>query len=122
MCSTSQNERSIYRAQRADLSLQPPAASSLLNRRLNRFEFKVNDQMNKIHIPDFSEFPVGTRFVIYEFDVPLAQVPQEEKSVWINWFGGKPKPYDAGSLTVSNNWTAESFEEWIGIVRDSMTL
>jgi len=64
-----------------------------------------------------SDFPPGTEFVIKEFDVPLVRVPGQG---WFNWFGGTPNPYDARSLRVDNNWPAESFEEWVGVVKASL--
>lgn len=68
---------------------------------------------------DESDFPPGTRFVIKEFDIPLVQIPRGDKSEWMNWFGGTPRPYDVKSLTVDNNWEAESFHEWASIVAAS---
>ena len=68
--------------------------------------------------PRASDFPSGTRFVIKEFDVPLAYVPGKG---WFNWFGGSPKPYDDTRLRVDNNWPAESFEEWIAVIRDTLS-
>jgi hypothetical protein len=56
-------------------------------------------------------------FVIKEFDVRLAQVPGRG---WLNWFGGTPHPYNPSSLRVDDNWRAESFEEWVGVVRESL--
>ena len=55
--------------------------------------------------------------MIKEFDVPLVLVPG---GGWFNWFGGTPRPYDASSLRVDNNWPAESFEEWVGVVKASL--
>jgi len=69
-------------------------------------------------LPKASDFPPGTEFVIKEFDVPLAHVPGKG---WFNWFGGKPKAYDPKALRVDNNWTADSFEEWLGVVRASVS-
>ncbi len=66
-------------------------------------------------LPQYSDFPPGTEFVIKEFDVPLARVPGQG---WLNWFGGAPRPYDESALRVDNNWPA-SFEEWIEIVKVS---
>lgn len=71
----------------------------------------------KPRLPKISDFPAGTEFVIKEFDVPLARVPGQG---WFNWFGGTPRPYDECSLRVDNNWIAESFEEWIGIIKASL--
>jgi len=68
-------------------------------------------------LPQSSDFPSGTEFVIKEFDVPLVCVPGRG---WFNWFGGTPRPYDPKSLRVDNNWPAESFEEWVGVVEASM--
>lgn len=68
-------------------------------------------------LPKSSDFPAGTEFIIKEFDVPLAMMPGW---VWFNWFGGTPRPYDASSLRVDNNWPAGSFEEWVGVVEASL--
>lgn len=67
-------------------------------------------------LPKASDFPVGTEFVIKEFDVPLSRAPGQG---WFNWFGGTPRPYE-GSLRVDNNWPADSFEEWVAIVEASL--
>ena len=72
---------------------------------------------DKSQLPKISDFPPRTEFVIKEFDVPLVWVPGRG---WFNWFGGTPRPYDESSLRVDNNWHAESFEEWIGIVEASL--
>ena len=68
-------------------------------------------------LPKSSDFPEGTEFVIKEFDVPLVWIPHRG---WFNWFGGTPSPYDPDSLRVDNNRAAESFEEWVGVVRASL--
>lgn len=70
-------------------------------------------------LPKRSDFPAGTEFVIKEFDVPLVCVPGDG---WFNWFGGSPRPYDPGSLRVDNNWSAKSFEEWLEIVANSISV
>ena len=72
---------------------------------------------DEARLPKSSDFPPGTEFVIKEFDVPLVLVPGRG---WFNWFGGEPCPYDASSLRVDNNWPAESFEEWVGVVKASL--
>lgn len=74
-------------------------------------------------IPQPSDFPPGTEFVIKEFDVPLARVPCGERGVrceWFNWFGGTPRPYPVDGLKLGNNWPAASFDEWVALVKDSM--
>lgn len=63
------------------------------------------------------DFPKNTLFYIKEFDIPLAYIPGEG---WFNFFGGKPRKYDVRGLKVDNNWPAESFREWAGILDDSM--
>jgi hypothetical protein len=68
-------------------------------------------------LPTISDFPPGTSFVIKEFDVPLAYVPGKG---WVNWYGGLPTPYDVRALKVDNNWPADSFEQWVAIVKDSI--
>ena len=68
-------------------------------------------------LPKESDFPDGTTFVIKESDVPLAWVPSKG---WVNWFGGLPRPYDPSFLKVDNNRPADSFEEWLQIVKESI--
>ena len=68
-------------------------------------------------LPSRDAFPEGTRFVIKEFDVPLAQVPGQG---WINWYGGHPRPYDVTSLVPGNHWDAGSFDEWLALIRGSL--
>jgi hypothetical protein len=68
-------------------------------------------------IPKASDFPPNTVFLIKEFDVPLVQIPNQG---WFNWFGGYPRPDDVTALRVDNNWHADSFELWVGLVRDSL--
>jgi hypothetical protein len=68
-------------------------------------------------LPKISDFPPGTEFRIKEFNLPLAWLPNGQ---WVNWFGGKPSLYDPKWLKVDNNWLAESFEEWLEVVADSM--
>ena len=68
-------------------------------------------------LPKASDFPRGTEFVINEFHVPLASVPGKG---WFNWFGGVPRAYDPSFLKQGNNWDADSFEEWVGIVEASL--
>ncbi len=63
-----------------------------------------------------TDFPEGTEFYIKEFDVPLANIPNQG---WVNFYGGKPKAYDDSPLKPGNNWPAESFEEWTGLVEAS---
>ncbi len=72
---------------------------------------------NNPQLPKSSDFAPGTEFVIKEFDVPLVRVPGRG---WFNWFGGTPRPYDASLLRVDNNWPAESFEEWVRVVEQSL--
>lgn len=73
--------------------------------------------MNTPRLPTAADFPAGTQFVIKEFDVPLACVPGRG---WFNWFGGTLRPYDANALQPGNNWPADSFEQWLEIVKDSL--
>ena len=70
-------------------------------------------------LPKMSDFPEGTEFYIKEFDVPLACIPSEG---WFNWYGGGPRKYDPKNLSGYgvNCWVAESFEEWVRIVNESM--
>lgn len=71
-------------------------------------------------LPRHSDFPPGTTFVILEFDVPLACIPDGGRCAWFNWHGGRPRPYDVTRLKVDNNWPAASFEEWTALIRASM--
>ncbi|MEI6232592.1 MAG: hypothetical protein WCT04_06045 [Planctomycetota bacterium] len=71
-------------------------------------------------IPTESDFPPGTQFMILEFDVPLARIPQGGHSNWFNWYGGVPQPYDVNRLRVDNNWPADSFEEWATLIANSL--
>ena len=64
-----------------------------------------------------SDFPEGTEFVIKEFDVPLVFLPD---GGWFNWYGGYSKTYDVRGLKPGNNWPADSFEQWLEVVEDSM--
>lgn len=74
-------------------------------------------------IPERSVFPPGTRFVVLEFDVPLACVPREgHGGEWFNWFGGTPRPYPPERLKPGNHWPAATFEEWAGLVAASQPL
>lgn len=71
-------------------------------------------------VPRVEDFPSGTRFVIKDFDVPLACVQVPGGVAWVNWFGGVARPYDASRLRVDNNWPAGSFDEWAALVADSL--
>lgn len=73
-------------------------------------------------VPLKSDFPVGTIFLIKEFDVPLAKIPSEKYSSYVNWYGGIPRSYDAGGLKIDNNWPAESFEAWCNLVEISISI
>ena len=69
-------------------------------------------------LPVASDFPPGTEFVIYEFDSPLVNVPGQG---WFSWWGGVPRPYNpVGRLKPDNNWNADSFEEWLGVIAATM--
>lgn len=83
------------------------AAKRLMRKVLNR----------KRSLPELSDFPPKTLFVIKEFNVPLVQIPGVG---WINWFGGVPRPYDPRWLAPGNNWQADSFEEWLAVVAEGM--
>lgn len=71
----------------------------------------------KSNLPQITDFPEGTVFYIKEFDVPLVHDPSNK---WYNWFGGKLREYDITNLKPGNNWQADSFEEWLKIVKDSI--
>ncbi len=82
--------------------------------------FTFTKSSMKPRIPSKSEFPPGTQFVVKDFDVPLARIPRDDRSIWINWFGGVPRPYDEESLRVDNNWPADSFESWTALIAESL--
>ena len=73
--------------------------------------------MSETRLPGPDDFPAGTLFVIKEFDVPLVQMPDGR---WFNWFGGYPSPYDPKFLRVDNNQDADSFGQWLEVLRDSL--
>jgi hypothetical protein len=58
--------------------------------------------------------------VVLEFDVPLARIPGDVPSNWVNWFGGVPRAFDVAWLKPGNNWPAESFESWAALIADSL--
>lgn len=76
--------------------------------------------MPPAYVPTLSDFPPGTQFMIKEFDIPLAKIPLDGKAEWVNWFGGVPSACDVTRLRVDNNWPAQSFDEWAGIVAASI--
>ena len=74
--------------------------------------------MKKKHrLPSALDFPPDTEFIIKEFGVPLVRVPDEG---WFNWYGGAPRRYDETFLKVDNNCPADSFEQWVGVVEESL--
>lgn len=77
----------------------------------------------KKSLPAESDFPNGTEFYIFEWDVPLSKEPDEsqEKVSYFNWYGGHPKAYPIERLKVDNNWKADSFSQWLEIVKKSIT-
>jgi len=78
---------------------------------------RSDSMSDNLPLPTASDFQPGTTFVIKEFDVPLVQLPNGK---WMNWYGGTPRQYDTQFLKVDNNWPAESFEEWLEIVKASI--
>lgn len=76
--------------------------------------------MKKMHPPSITDFPASTVFIIKEFDLPLSYSVVDGKEQWLNWFGGTPTPYDVSALKVDNNWPAQSFDEWVALVADSI--
>ena len=73
-------------------------------------------------MPKESDFPANTQFYIYEWDVPISKEPDEDgKSVcYFNWYKGIKSPFPIEDLKIDNNWLAESFEEWIKLIKDSL--
>jgi len=79
-----------------------------------------NDSINRTpRLPQQSDFPPGTAFLVKDFEVPLAKVPCDGAIEYFNWYGGSPRKYDPASLRVDNNWAADSFESWVRLVRES---
>jgi len=76
----------------------------------------------KEYLPKESDFPVGTRFLIMEWDVPLSKQTSDDgkTAAYFNWYGGNPSSYSAEHLKIDNNWPADSFSHWLDIVKDSM--
>jgi len=68
-------------------------------------------------LPKESNFPKGTTFIIKEWDVPLIYIPQQG---YFNWYGGKATPYDDKWLKIDNNVNADSFEEWLNVLKNSI--
>ena len=73
--------------------------------------------MDDSRLPGPGDFPAGALFVIKELDVPLVQMPDGR---WFNWFGGFPSPYDPKFLKADNNQDADSFGQWLEVLRDSL--
>ncbi|MCL1090971.1 hypothetical protein L2744_15455 [Shewanella profunda] len=73
-------------------------------------------------LPKRSDFPTGTEFYIFEWDLPLSKEPSiDGKSVsYFNWYGGTKRPYPAERLKIDNNWRAESYDEWVSIIEQSI--
>ena len=74
----------------------------------------------KPRVPKLSEFPAGTEFIVKEFDVPLARIPGDGHCIWVNWYGGRPRPFDVTWLKIDNNWSVDSFESWARLVKASL--
>lgn len=81
---------------------------------------KRTNTTSEPRVPTLSEFPAGTEFMVKEFDVPLARLPGDDNCAWVNWYGGKPRPFDVQRLKVGNNWPADSFESWAALVKVSL--
>jgi hypothetical protein len=82
----------------------------------------VFESSRRRRLPRITDFPPGTQFVIKDFDIPLAQVPDRDtdRCIWINWYGGRPRRYHVRFLKIDNNWPADSFEEWVRVVEESI--
>ena len=73
-------------------------------------------------LPNVTDFPSGTKFYIFEWDIPLSKEPNGDgKTVsYFNWYGAKKRPYPVEKLTLDNNWPADSYEQWVKIVEKSI--
>lgn len=60
------------------------------------------------------QFPIDTEFWVKESDVPLVRT----RDGWFNWFGGKPREYDASLLRVDNSEEV-SFDVFAAVVLSS---
>ncbi len=78
--------------------------------------------LKRTELPKETDFPVGTKFYLFEWDVPLSKEPNKDgKTVsYFNWYGGNKKPYPIERLKIDNNWPADSFEQWLHIIEESM--
>jgi hypothetical protein len=70
--------------------------------------------MKASRLPVRSDFPADAQFVIKEFDVPLVH---EAGIGWFNWYNGTAQAYDPAWLRADNNWPAESFGEWVALIK-----
>lgn len=52
--------------------------------------------------------------------MPLARIPGNGNCIWVNWYGGRPRPFDVTWLKVDNNWSVDSFESWATLVNASL--
>lgn len=77
---------------------------------------------NKVNLPKETDFPVGTEFYILDWDIPLSKQPDGNGKIvsYFNWYGGKSHPFPVEDLKIDNNWPAESFEEWLNLIRTSL--
>lgn len=79
----------------------------------------MNEPMSELAkrgFPTLADFPAGAQFVIFEHDRPLVHIPVHG---WISWDGGTPSWFDVRVLRIDNNRPADSFDEWIELVRAS---
>lgn len=81
---------------------------------------RAKSAASKPRVPKLSEFPTGTEFIVKEFDVPLARIPANGNCIWVNWYGGRPRPFDVTWLKVDNKWSVGSFESWAALVKASL--
>src|SRR5687767_5133723 len=94
---TVERSRAPTRGEAARLLL-PAVEQSLRRRRGDVYPFYFTrisiTEREDARLPESSDFPPGTEFLIKEFDVPLARVPGRG---CFNWFGGEPRAYDVNS-------------------------
>ncbi|ODC02922.1 hypothetical protein BFW38_04500 [Terasakiispira papahanaumokuakeensis] len=73
-------------------------------------------------MPQEEDFPKGTAFYIFEWDVPLSKEPNADGQTvsYFNWFGGEKKPYPIERLKIDNHWPADSYAQWIKVIEASL--
>lgn len=77
-----------------------------------------NFMLKKNKLPKESEFPSGTEFYVFEWDVPLSKEPSTDNKMvsYFNWYGCQKRSFPVERLKVDNNWPADSNEDWLKLI------